>query len=190
MLQHGPHWAYGSTVEERGMSNEFNNHLVEAYNRMLERVKGAFIDAEQNAIPTLANNIEKAREKAVELGEITREEAQRIGDYLQRDLEDAGEFLNQSGSELGDWLRFDLQLIEERLLEMFRLAADRTSVELNNLVQRADAIGEWHTGEITGIGTLECKACGELIHFHKSGHIPPCPKCRESRYRRVAHTGD
>lgn len=172
------------------MSDEQNNRLVDAYNRMLERVKGAIIDAEQNAIPNLAHNIENAREKAVELGELTREEAEKVGNYLKRDVENAGEYLNETGSELGEWFRFDMQLIEDRLLEMFRLIADRTSIELSELARRADALGEWHTGEITGIGTLECKACGEQVHFHKSGHIPPCPKCHETRFRRVSHSGE
>ena len=42
----------------------------------------------------------------------------------------------------------------------------------------------YHTGEVTGPGTLVCAECGKELHFHKAGHIPPCPGCRGTRYRR------
>ncbi|MDH5595020.1 MAG: zinc ribbon-containing protein, partial [Gammaproteobacteria bacterium] len=48
--------------------------------------------------------------------------------------------------------------------------------------------GEWHTGEVVGVGTLRCKACGELLHFHATGHIPPCPKCQKTVFNRVSHS--
>lgn len=167
------------------MTDKPQDRLLDAYHAMLERVKASIELADEEAIPTLARNIEAAREKAVELGELSREEAEKIGDYLKRDLEDAGEFMEKTGKALGDWLSLDLEMIEDKLLEMFRVAADRTSVELAELAERAAAYGEWKSGEIIGIGTLECKSCGEHIHFHKPGHIPPCPKCHGSHYRRV-----
>jgi NADH pyrophosphatase NudC (nudix superfamily) len=43
---------------------------------------------------------------------------------------------------------------------------------------------EYHTGEITGIGTLFCDNCGHSLHFSKTGHIPPCPHCSHTRFHR------
>ncbi|WP_232023969.1 zinc ribbon-containing protein [Sulfurivermis fontis] len=161
-------------------------HLVDAYYRMLGRLKTALEDAEHKAAPVVERAIERAQETATELGELTREEAERVGGYLRRDLEDAARFLADTGSELGEWLRFDLQLVEKGLADLFRGSVDYTRVELGQLAERADAVGEWHSGEITGIGTLQCKACGEKLHFHHIGHIPPCPKCHGTVYRRVS----
>ena len=171
------------------MSDKPQDHLLDAYHTMLERVKSSIELADEKAIPTLARNIEAAREKAVELGELTREEAERVGEYLQRDLEAAGDFMTRTGKALADWLSLDVELIENRLLEMFRIAADQTSIELARLAEQASVFGDWKTGEITGIGVLECKSCGEHIHFHKPGRIPPCPKCHGSHFRRVKGTG-
>ena len=41
-----------------------------------------------------------------------------------------------------------------------------------------------HTGEVTGAGTLVCDKCGEKLHFHKAGKIPPCPKCHATQFHR------
>ena len=81
---------------------------VQAYQRMMERVKARIEEleqAEKAAFPILSASIEHAAEKAVELGEITREEAQLIGSYLRRDLEDAGQYLTTTGRDLRAWLR-------------------------------------------------------------------------------------
>jgi len=159
--------------------------LVHAYNRMMERVKDALKQTEKNTLAALHHNIDIAKEKAVELGELSREEAARIGDYLRRDLEDAGEYLADSGDELSSWLHFDVQLVEDRLWEVFTSAADQTKLAYLDLAQRAQRASEYHTGELTTVGSLRCSNCGELLHFHGTGHIPPCPKCHGSRFNRA-----
>ncbi len=159
-----------------------DSKLTVAYNLMLERARAVMADAGKGA----AHAIDAAMEKATELEELSREEAAEVADYVRRDLHDAANFINESGSELRDWLRFDLEVVERSLAEMFAQMVDHTKLELDRLEQRANAVGEWHTGEIVGIGTLECKGCGEQLHFHHTGHIPPCPKCRGTKYRRIS----
>lgn len=158
--------------------------LAVGYYRMLDQLHGSFADAD--SAKNLGNRYNDAVEKLYELEELSHEELDRISDYLRRDLHDAAQFINVNGRELKAWLNFDLELVEDKLLDMFSLLVDKTRVELNQFEQEATLVGEWHTGEITGIGTLECKGCGEHLNFHKPGHIPPCPKCRGSRYRRLS----
>jgi Na+/phosphate symporter len=168
------------------MSSPTNSEkLVHAYNRMMERVKDALKQTEKNTLSALHYNIDLAKEKAVELGELSREEAARLADYLRRDLEDAGEYLADSGSELSSWLHFDVELVEDRLWEVFTAAADQTKLAYLDLEERAQRASEYHTGELTTVGTLRCSACGELLHFHGTGHIPPCPKCHATRFTRT-----
>lgn len=164
----------------------WDERLAEAYDRMLARVRERVDEMEKDARPMLHNAIENAKETATELGELSREEAERVGAYLRRDLEHAGDFLARTGKDLGGWLRFDTELTERALADMFMQVADRTRVELAEFQARAQALGEWHTGEISGIGTLECKSCGERLHFRKTGPIPPCPKCHGTTFRRIS----
>ncbi len=163
--------------------------MVSAYENMLERVDDILKKAEKSAIPTLKKSVEQAREKAVELNELTREEAEKIAVYVERDMKDVAHFLVDTGKEFREWLRFDLQLIEGRLLEMFASVADRTRLELGQLADQAREAAFYHTGEITGPGTLGCTQCGKELHFHKTGHIPPCSKCRATEFRRSKARG-
>lgn len=167
------------------MNKTEHSHLIDAYDKMMERVRGALEHAGHEAIPTLQRGIEKAAHKAVELGELSRDEADQIGQWLQRDLDDAGYYLASTGKDLGQWLRFDIEQVESRLLELFANAADRTRLEFLEFENRVAAESEYHTGEITAPGTLLCDNCGKKLHFHATGHIPPCPICHQTVYRRA-----
>ena len=164
--------------------------LTAAYEQMLKRVNSAIEHAEESTIPTLKHNIEQAREKAVELGELTREEAEKVAGYIERDMEDVAHFMSETGEQLSDWWQFESELIEDRLLDAFSNVADQTSLQLAKLAEQAKQASLYHTGEVTGPGTLVCTKCGKEIHFHKAGHIPPCPKCRHTEYRRVWSSAD
>jgi len=159
---------------------ELSMKLIEAYNNMLHRIADSLSSAGDKLKPTLDESLEEA----AALNELGREEIDTISGYLRRDVEAAAQWMAEDGQELADWLRFDVEQVESRALEAFTQLADSTTLELKQLEQQANAVGEWHTGEITGIGTLVCMKCDEELHFHKTGHIPPCPKCHGSRFKR------
>ena len=167
------------------------NPLAQAYNRMMERVKLRLEEleqAEQEALPQLRASIEHAAEKAVELGELTREEARLIGGYLKRDLEDAGQYLTTTGRDLRAWLRFDVELLEDRMLDFFQRGVDQSRLEFLNFAE-AEAgaeLVEYRSGEITGPGALQCEACGEPMIFHAPAAIAPCPACGGMIFVRIS----
>lgn len=166
------------------MTSPTADKLVQAYNRMMERARSAFEDAESKALPTLRHSVEKARETAVELEELTHDEAEKVAYYLKRDMQDAGRHLAETGHELADWLRFDIDRVEDRLLEVFARVADRTRLEWTALQETLERDPPYHAGEVTGPGTLYCGACNEAVHFHHISRIPPCPQCGNETYRR------
>jgi len=157
-----------------------------AYNRMMERVKSTLEQAERDALPPLQRSIEQAKKTSVELGELTRDEAEQIGEWLRRDLQDAGAYLARTGRDLGAWLRFDVELVEERLLDLLSKAADQTRLQLLDVEERAEWATHYATGEVMGPGTLACEACGKLLHMHRTGHVPPCPSCHGTRFTRAS----
>jgi len=156
----------------------------EAYDDMLVRVKTALEEAEEATLPTMQRIIHSARDSAVELGELTREEAEKVAAWLSRDLHDAGRHLAESGQELGDWLRFDVHQVEERVLDAMLSAADRTRLEMLQFQHDLAAGPTWNSGEISGPGTLHCDSCGTRVSFHATGVIPDCPNCGHTAYHR------
>ncbi len=173
-------------MNEPGGTSKSGGHLPSAYRQMLERARAAFGQAEHGAGRRLQDWIAEAKDRAVALGELSREEAERVGDYLRRDLVDAAEYLTQTGGELRDWLRFDLALVEDRLRELFAGMVDETRLELARIAEAARAADVLRTGEVTGFGTLRCIECGLEVEFKEPAGIPPCPRCGAGRFLRVS----
>lgn len=164
---------------------ELEKKLSDAYDKMMERVHHLLDTAEQQALPTLQKNIEKAKQQAIELQEVTAEEAEKVAAYIERDLHEAASYLQQTGREFTSWLNFDLQMVEQRVLDLFAKVADKTRLELDRLSAQAHIYQTYHTGEISTIGTLVCDNCGNEIHFKKTGRIPPCGKCHHTSFKRL-----
>ncbi len=164
--------------------NEHEHRLLHAYERMLDRVKESMAAAEDR-VPALRDALERVKQRAVELEEVTREEAERIGDYLRRDVEEAGAWLadRDPGHDLRDWLQMDLQMVESWLWDALSSVADQTKLELQGFTTTGEP-SIYHTGEIAAPGTLVCLSCGRSITLHKVGHIPPCPGCYHTEYVR------
>jgi hypothetical protein len=166
------------------MPNDVQEKLVAAYDRMMERLHHAIEQAESKTRPSLEKNLANAKDKAIELGELTREEADRVAAYLKRDLDDAADYLVETRAEFSDWLKFESSLLESKAGEWFAQVADQTRLEWDNLKRQARESEFYHSGEVTGPGSLSCTACGQTLNFKMTGHIPPCPKCHQTRFPR------
>lgn len=61
-----------------------------------------------------------------------------------------------------------------------------------HLSQASGKLGEnlgqaltYHTGEMTHGGTFKCIDCDTPLTMKKPGHLPPCPKCHKTAFRRA-----
>ncbi|MCF7984993.1 MAG: zinc ribbon-containing protein [Thiohalocapsa sp.] len=159
------------------------DRLVDAYNSMLERTREG-IEQAQETTPKLRHMLEGVRDNMVELGELTREEAHKIAEYVERDIEDAATYLVDTGETWRDWWRFDLELMEQRMLDAFTSVADQTSLQLSSWAEQARRANLYQAGQIAGPGTLICDRCGAETHFTRTGRIPACADCGGLVFRR------
>jgi hypothetical protein len=166
------------------MSNDKNDKLLHAFKALRENVRHIWHNTEGKTFPGIKQAIQQAEEKASELSELGKEEWEKLSDYVKRDIQDAAEILAENGEQLSNWLEFDSKFFESSFSDWVAQVADPTRLELEQLANTARMVGEWHTGEITGVGTLKCQSCGEILHFEDAGHIPPCPKCHHTVFKK------
>lgn len=153
--------------------------MGEAYELLLEKAQ----QKAQQSGAIVHHVVEEIRGDIVALTKFSEDEVVKLEAFVKRDLTDAAEYLDKTGKELKEWAGFDATLVKREFWERFSAAADQTTKELYRLKRQAES-AEYHTGELTGLGTLVCDQCGEKMHFHKPGHIPPCPKCDSTHFHR------
>ncbi len=161
--------------------------LLAAYDRMLHRVRERLAGG-GGSPQALRQALEEARREAVARGEADEAEARMLAGFLERDLAEISRQLRSRGLSLRDWLLLDLELVEEGLLELLARVADPTELAWFRLAEEArlaEAGTPYRTGEIATLGSFQCTGCGERIHLHRAGRLPPCPRCRGTAFRRV-----
>lgn len=154
----------------------------EVYERILERVYLSVEDLEQQSWPLIQEKIREAAEVELTAETMTRDELDLLQAYLKRDLADLGYYAHKTGEGIAAWLKFDLNVLEDRLKQMLKGMADKTRLDQTALQQRLEHGPEdYIAGEVATVGTLRCLSCGSLLKLEKTTIIEPCHEC-ESRY--------
>lgn len=157
-----------------------DNKLEQAYERMMDSIHqwAEKAKAEGRSLEHwFKEAAEEAVDKEIDLEILTREEALKVRDFIARDLHEASSFMKEAGEDIKFWFDLDKEYLEDSFVQAFKNAADPTELDQFMLTQELKARAEYHTGEIASMGVLQCKQCGEKLHFSRPGHIPPCPKC-------------
>ncbi|MCK5697468.1 MAG: zinc ribbon-containing protein [Gammaproteobacteria bacterium] len=168
--------------QEKNNLEDGTDQLVDGYNTLVDKLSEWTEKADENAGPMMINGLKESEEFLMGLQRWSQEEIDLISRYVKRDLQDVARKMEDENKKFHDWLELDMSLIEEKLLAVFANMADQTRLELEHL---EDIANEWHTGEVTSIGTLVCKKCGKELHYHKAGRIPPCPRCSHTHFKRI-----
>lgn len=126
----------------------------------------------------------QAAERLRAAGEYTAETAAKVTDNVRKDLVTAARRMGPK------WEAFS-----EKTADVFDVWRDRGAAFLGSA---AHAVGAWlrdagermehpdyRTGDMTDAGTLLCLSCDQHIVLQTPGHVPPCPHCRGTRFRRL-----
>ncbi len=159
--------------------------LSEAYEAMYEQVADDLHRTEDKTGPLIHELIDGAKDKIKDLEEIAEEDAEKLAVWLKRDLDEVTNYVSETEYALKDWLGFETSLIENAMIHTLLESTDRAKLALLKMKKSIHEPYDYHTGEVAGFGTLICDECGEKLHFHKAGKIPPCPRCHETSFHRI-----
>lgn len=159
--------------------------LSEVYETMYEHVADNLHKAKKQSGSLVRDLIEEAVEKVVKVEGIAAEDADNLATWLRRDFDDVINYVSETDYAVKDWLGFETSLIKNELIKAMLDTADKTTLALLRMKENAHKPYDYRTGEVAGFGTLICDECGEKLHFHKAGHIPPCPKCHNTSFHRI-----
>jgi hypothetical protein len=133
----------------------------------------------------LREALDKTRIKLRDAGEHAADTVDKVAATIEKEI---GDTLHRLGPT---WGKFSA-----KTAGLFEVWRDRSS---QFLAHAASASGEWlreagtrlehpryRTGEMTDAGTFECTACGERVELDTPAHLPPCPRCRRTEFRRAS----
>jgi len=149
---------------------------LQQYDALAERFNKVFQDAKEHSREAMHAALDKAKAELVAAKEFSAERGEQLRAYLAQDLEQTLDAARRLGDAARQ--RLDPARLEAGALASLAGVLERAGKAVLDLGHKANASLTCKTGEITSAGTLACQACGEQLHFEKSGRIPPCPKCK------------
>ncbi len=159
--------------------------LTRAFDHMVEQVGDALHEAEEALAPTIDEMVHNAQVTTREIFALTQEEVEILGNTLKRDLHKANQALNREGKDLRQWFAFDLELIEDRFIDLVARAADKAWLDFRDFEQEDHQASVYRSGEPCNAGSFSCRACNEVVQLPRSGVLPPCPACDQREFYRV-----
>lgn len=166
-------------------SPSLSESAVEAYDRIVERVYRSVDDLEEHSWPFIKAKVEEAAELELAARDMTREELDLLSAYVKRDLSELGRIAHKTGESIAALLKFDLNALEQRVVDMLGLLADPARVDQVELAQRLDHGAETYlAGEVAAVGALRCLHCGQLALLAETALIEPCHQCQGRYFQR------
>lgn len=191
------------TAQQMPSAGEQKKEL-RAYEELAKRTREFFSEMSEQTSETFDQALDRAKKEITELESLTKQQADKIASSLRRDIEQVSQDLGRLGEKAKDYVRRDwketradvekigkelaARLNPERLGGEFRrLAAgllEDAGEALSKLSKRAAEGHAYRTGEIAGPGVLNCTSCDEELRFEQTAHVPLCPKCQGTEFRR------
>jgi hypothetical protein len=154
-----------SHAMEKAMTDlkETGEHSKDVISKAGDALKKDIVSSISYIKPKVTADIKETREDFNKMhnkgGALWREITTEAEHITEVSLDKGGAFLSNVTKGLGDWAR--------------------------SLSDKLDSSISYKTGEVTHGGTFICKGCEAEIHLKKPGHLPPCPKCSKTEFRRA-----
>jgi hypothetical protein len=178
------------------------------YEKLRRRVQETLADTREALRGEVVRQaVERAGEELKQLGGHSRDTVSKVTAAMRKDLastaealkprlealgrekdravalarERGGAFWHEHGEEAGRALRQWRDRGGALLAEVLHALSEWSG----RLGDRVDSALVYRTGEATDGGAFVCAACGTGMRLKKPGHLPPCPRCHKTEFRRA-----
>jgi phage-related tail protein len=156
--------------------------LAGQYDKFAEKFNELYLTGKERGRESMSVAMDKAHDQLTALGEFSAAQGEEFKKYLARDLDQTISDAQKLGDEAKE--RFDPSRLGAGALSSLSAVLESTSNALRSLSEKTKESITYNTGEMTSAGTLTCQACGQHVQLKSSGHVPPCPKCHGSVFRK------
>lgn len=159
---------------------------AEAYSRVVDRVEKAIAATEEKTWKLIKKEIDSAIEFEHDLAELSREEIDLLSAYVKRDLEAMYRFMAETGEGVAEWIKLDINLVEQTILNSLLSIADKTSVDMLELDHKLKHDHQSYiSGEMASPGMLNCNKCGYMMCLTEVTQVQSCHGCGNHYFKRV-----
>ncbi len=167
---------------DKSKADQLKEQLEEKYDKFVEKFQQIFQESREKTTETMEKAMDKAHEQLTQAGEFTSEQGKTFKDSLMRDLKQATYQAKLFGEEAKEYL--DPERLKTGALASLSNLLHKAGDALDFLKEKTDQVLIYKTGEITTAGSLTCLKCDKKLQLKKTGHVPPCPACKGTEFKK------
>ena len=154
------------------------NEIIDQSAEELKKIESHSLDVIAKASEALKKDLATSAERVKPLMEALQKDANQALDTLHK----AGaqvwtQLAKETGSSMEQWREWTGGTFEAFLHHLSE-ASDKLGDEIGRALT-------YHTGEMTHGGKFRCVDCETHLTLKQPGHLPPCPKCHKTEFRRA-----
>jgi len=157
--------------------------VVNAYTKILQNLREILDTSSKITKAEFDRALRKAGTSLEEASKFTQSEIDKASKAIQKDWQSLVNVANKQKTNFLESEEF--QRFTNTSLGVISKVAKSVQNWASLLDEKIDDQITYHTGEVAGSGSFECKECGKTMQLKKSGRIPPCSGCKGSAFRRV-----
>ncbi|MBU0730953.1 MAG: zinc ribbon-containing protein [Proteobacteria bacterium] len=169
-------------MENKSNAENIKEQIAAKYDKFVDKFQEIFTQSKEKTKESMEKAMDVAREQLTKAGEFDLEQGKEFKDSLVRDLKETSYQIKLLGEDAKDYL--DPARIGAGALATLSTLLHKAGSALDFLVEKTDKALTYKTGEVTSLGTFTCLKCEKKIHLKKTGHLPPCPGCSNTKFKK------
>ncbi len=155
---------------------------IEHFENLAARTRELFEQSVEKSRTSLEDALETAKKEMVAAGTFTAEKGEQLRKFVMRDLTLTQDELESAvrGASHG----LNPERIGFGVLGLMQSLAESAGEVFSDMAESMKAHRTYRTGEICGPGTLTCDNCDSRLTMSRTGHVPPCAKCKKTEFSR------
>ena len=155
----------------------------EGYHKLLQSLEQRW-QRQDKSMADINEFVEQGMQAYRYASDINSEQLQEIEQQLKVDLTAFIDSIEQSPEGYSDSPQF--LAIEGTLWQWLWLISDNSQIEWQGLADDFSHQGVYHSGEVVGLGKLECQQCQHSMSFYHPVLLSSCPQCDHQDFKRVS----
>ncbi|MCR4300459.1 MAG: DUF2934 domain-containing protein [Sulfuricaulis sp.] len=156
-----------------------------AYDKLRAGVSKVLAEARETINgDTIREALDRSVAQLKQLGEYTGDTVDKVKTTVEKDMAVAAQKIGPHWDAFSEKTADLFQVWRDRGQQFLAGAAQATADWLREASGRLNQ-HTYRTGEMTASGALECTGCGERLVLKTPAHLPPCPKCRKTEFKRI-----
>lgn len=158
-----------------------SSKIRDVYHKLLESVQQLWHQGDKTE--DADSLLKSSRDAFRSASDFTQKEYNEAEEHLAQDMQHFAESVQDAENEFQGSPQY--LAMQNTVWHWLAEITDKSQLEWHELAGDFRHHGVYHSGELVGLGQLECNNCHYQLHYYHPDLLPTCPGCDGTKFARI-----